>query len=350
MDEYLNREFDQDAEQNLRSSIELPGKDPHSPAPNFDAPGSHFIENTFPGPGKPTLTTTPTDPWALPPSVDKASPVVTDTNAHYEMASYHSSPELHPTNSVMTDVASRSNLEPQSSLLAIQTPVSGWDLAQSTDSEVSSTTSGEQAEQLPQQEPHQYSSAHYQFPVNSPQGQVSVFAAATMDQATQTQTQTQTPLPATATTAGPTPAPSVSASIPPEQSAPSVHSIAALPSSQQQPLPPPPIIPSDPRLHRRLHQYYGHLAYAMTQSYAMPPYFYCNPGVSPGVGFRYSNWNRQSPWYSGTSHHLTGPRPQVYTVEPAFIMSQQAAYYQPAPQNAHPYYYCTPGAPTYYRT
>ncbi|KAI1738971.1 hypothetical protein F4680DRAFT_153931 [Xylaria scruposa] len=265
MDEYLSREFnqdaDQDADQNLRSSIKLPSKgpilihEPHSPAPNFDTPGSHFIETPFSGPGKLALTATPTDPWAFPPPlVDEASPVATDTDAPYELASYPPSPELHPTNPVMTTVASGSSLEPQPGLSTIQTPVSCWGLAQSTDPEVPSTSSEEQAEQLLQQKVHQHLSTHYQFPMNSPQAQESVFAATTMDQATQT----QTPRPATATTAGSTPAPSVSESIPREQPAASVHSIATLPSRQQQPLPPPPIMPF-------LYQYPAHLPYGMAQ-------------------------------------------------------------------------------------
>ncbi|TRX95251.1 hypothetical protein FHL15_003943 [Xylaria flabelliformis] len=393
MDKYLNREFNQDADQNPESSIEQPC----SPAPMFSTPGSHFTQNPFPRPEKPTLIATPPvlpESWALLPPVDKASPRATDIDAsnfrnatpplratgeieeddfsrNYSLAPYPLSPEFHPTSPVITTVASKPNLEPQSSLLAVQTPVSCWDLARFTDSEVTSTPSGQQAEQdqqqLPQQEAHQYSNTHYaewatqtpssqqspgQFPVYSPHRQASVFvAAATMDQATQT----QTPRPATAATAGHTPAPSLSGSIPPEQPAPSVHSTAAPPpppqQQQQQPPPPshPPTIPSYPHPYQPL--YAGLTApYAMAQFNTAPPYFYCQPGASPGAGFLYSNWNKQSPWYSGTSHYLTSPRPQVYTVEPAFIMPQQATYYQPASPIVPPYYYYVPGGPSYYCT
>ncbi|KAI0858102.1 hypothetical protein F4860DRAFT_323636 [Xylaria cubensis] len=386
MDEHLDREFNQEADPNPGSSIEQP----YSPAPMFSTLGSHFTQNRFPRPERPTLIATPPvlpEPWALLPPVDKASPMATDASnvrsatapprptgeiaeddfsRNYSLAPYPLSPEFHPTSPVSTAVDSESNPDSQSSLLASQNPVSCWDLASFTDSEPSSTPSRQQAEQdqqqLPQQEAHQYSNPHYaewatqsppsqqslrQFPAYSPHRQASVFAAAvTMDQATQT----QTPRPATAATAGHTPAPSSSGSIPPEQPTPSVHSTAAPPPppQQQQPPPPshPPTIPSHPHPYQPV--YAGWPApYAMAHFQAMPPHFYSSPGPSPGAGFHYSTWNKQSPWYSGTSHHLTSPRPQVYTVEPAFIMPQHATYYQWASLIAPPYYYTSyaPGGP-----
>ncbi|KAI1751754.1 hypothetical protein F4782DRAFT_547482 [Xylaria castorea] len=321
------------------------------------------------------------------------------------------SPERHPLSPIIAAVASEANQEPQPSLLAIQPPVSCWAPAQSTDSEVSSTQSGQPAEQdrqqLLQQEAHQSSSPCYtvganqtrpslqtsgQLPVQSLHRQASVAATAaattTMDQATQT----QTPRPATATTAGPTPTPILSRPIPPEQPASSARSgtnpttpraspTVAPPSQQPIGLPTIPSQPhpyqfqphpyqSQPRPYQsqpRPYQssYVGLTApYAMSQVCTPPPYWYCYPGASPGAGYPYSNWNQQSPWYSGTAHYLTSPPPQVpqvYTVEPAYIMPQQqatyyqpatynqpAAYNQPAPMSASPYYYYVPGAPNYY--
>ncbi|KAF2973358.1 hypothetical protein GQX73_g214 [Xylaria multiplex] len=58
----------------------------------------------------------------------------------------------------------------------------------------------------------------------------------------------------------------------------------------------------------------------------------------------------KSPWWSGTAHYHSNPppqAPQVYTVEPAYIMPQ-ATYYQAATPAAGPFCYYVPGAPTYY--
>ncbi|TGJ88697.1 hypothetical protein E0Z10_g127 [Xylaria hypoxylon] len=79
--------------------------------------------------------------------------------------------------------------------------------------------------------------------------------------------------------------------------------------------------------------------------------WYYYPGTAPAASLPMP-CTPTSPWWSGTAHYLTNPPPQppqVYTVEPTYIMPQ-GQYYQataPAPA-AGPVYYYTPGAPTYY--
>ncbi|KAI1167711.1 hypothetical protein F5B18DRAFT_647497 [Nemania serpens] len=76
-------------------------------------------------------------------------------------------------------------------------------------------------------------------------------------------------------------------------------------------------------------------------------YYYPYPAANPAAGLPVT-CTRPSPWWSGTSHYLTNPppqAPQVYTVEPAYIMPQATYYQAPAPA---PMYYYAVGAPTYY--
>ncbi|KAI3342154.1 hypothetical protein F4824DRAFT_445236 [Ustulina deusta] len=93
----------------------------------------------------------------------------------------------------------------------------------------------------------------------------------------------------------------------------------------------------------------------MQQSQQQLQYWYYYPGTAPAAGLPMT-CTHPSPWWSGTSHYLTNPppqAPQVYTVEPAYIIPQ-ATYYQataPAPAAAPaaaPAYYYVPGAPAYY--
>ncbi|KAJ8120207.1 hypothetical protein ONZ43_g3025 [Nemania bipapillata] len=75
-------------------------------------------------------------------------------------------------------------------------------------------------------------------------------------------------------------------------------------------------------------------------------YWYYYPTATP-AGLPVT-CTRPSPFWSGTSHYLTSPpAPQVYTVEPAYMMPQTAYYQAPA---AAPMYYYAAGAPTYYYT
>ncbi|KAI0443734.1 hypothetical protein F4803DRAFT_574158 [Xylaria telfairii] len=246
---------------------------------------------------------------------------------------------------------------------------------QSATSEVSPTASEQQTQQDQQQEAHQSPSPRCrvgatqtrlnpqtsdQLFAHSPHSQASVLAAAgTMDQATQT----QTPNPTTAATAGPAPAPIPPGPLP-QQPASSAQSeanptasrapstIASLP---QQPAG-PPIAPYRPLPYQPPYLGLGTLpTMAQPIFYGPQQYWYCYPGGTPGTNYPTGTWNQQSPWYSGTAHHLTNPPlvPQVYTVEPAYIVpqQQQATYYQTAPQApAAAYYYYAPGAPTYYYT
>ncbi|KAI0102053.1 hypothetical protein GGR51DRAFT_574412 [Nemania sp. FL0031] len=76
-------------------------------------------------------------------------------------------------------------------------------------------------------------------------------------------------------------------------------------------------------------------------------YWYYYPGVTPATGLPMT-CTRPSPFWSGTSHYLTNPppqAPQVYTIEPAYIMPQTTYYQSPA---AAPVYYYAAGAPIYY--
>ncbi|KAI1133445.1 hypothetical protein F5Y10DRAFT_287806 [Nemania abortiva] len=76
-------------------------------------------------------------------------------------------------------------------------------------------------------------------------------------------------------------------------------------------------------------------------------YWYYYTGATPTAGLPVT-CTRPSPFWSGTSHYLTNPppqAPQVYTVEPAYIMPQATYYQAPA---ATPIYYYNTGAPTYY--
>ncbi|KAI1425698.1 hypothetical protein F5Y12DRAFT_713974 [Xylaria sp. FL1777] len=89
----------------------------------------------------------------------------------------------------------------------------------------------------------------------------------------------------------------------------------------------------------------------MQQSQQPQQYWYYYPGAIPSAGLPMT-CTRPSPWWSGTSHYLTNPppqAPQVYTVEPAYIMPQ-TAYYQPTmpASAAAPAYYYVAGAPAYY--
>ncbi|KAI0974008.1 hypothetical protein F4678DRAFT_486550 [Xylaria arbuscula] len=78
-----------------------------------------------------------------------------------------------------------------------------------------------------------------------------------------------------------------------------------------------------------------------------------NSNIGPTIQASFqAQMSPRSPWWSGASHYRSNPplqAPQVYTVEPAYIMPQ-AMYYQapaPAPTTAPVYYYAA-GAPTYY--
>ncbi|KAI1355235.1 hypothetical protein F5Y01DRAFT_328088 [Xylaria sp. FL0043] len=210
-------------------------------------------------------------------------------------------------------------------------------------------------------------SAQPQVPVPPPP------TTTTMDAGTQTSRAT----PSVAGSAPPTPAPP--SSVPttsaapqdPASSARSGISSAAVPPqhpTQQQPAAPPaapwghhpslPLSSAGPRAPPAMaapNAWYQPFCY-------MPPhmqqpqqqqqqYWYYYPGTVPGAGLPMT-CTRPSPWWSGTSHHLTNPpprAPQVYTVEPAYIMPQ-ATYYQAAmpAAGAAPTYYYVAGQPTYY--
>ncbi|RYC61266.1 hypothetical protein CHU98_g4949 [Xylaria longipes] len=413
MDEYPNREFNRDANLSPWSSIFIPKDlvpEPNSPAPIFGASGSPFINHgslasdkspinplekptmaaKLPAPSrfvkhhriikKPPLVATsvaqvPPSLFPLrdassvksvtpPPRLDKE--IAEDDfgrlcrlgHMGYESESYPPSPKLYPLIPDTAAVAAASEANPE---------------GQPKLPEVSSTPSEQQAQQdqrFPQQA-RQPPNPRYtvgatqtplspqtsgQLPVHSlhPQASVPAAAATTMDQATQTQTQTPYPTTATAEAPAPTPVPTPvpSEPLPPQQPASSAPS-ETNPATSRAPstVPPPPYQPSRVWLN-------APSAMAQPIFCTPPPYWYCYPGATPGQGYS-STWNQQSPYYSGTAHHFTNPPiqvPQVYTVEPAYIMPQQAmytqaaAYYQAAPQAAGAYYYYAPGAPTYYRT
>ncbi|KAI8953170.1 hypothetical protein F4801DRAFT_576630 [Xylaria longipes] len=408
MDEYPNREFNRDANLSPWSSIVIPKDlvpEPNSPAPIFGASGSPFINHgslasdkspinplekptmaaKLPAPSrfvkhhriikKPPLVATsvaqvPPSLFPLrdassvksvtpPPRLDKE--IAEDDfgrlcrlgHMGYESESYPPSPKLYPLIPDTAAVAAASEANPE---------------GQPKLPEVSSTPSEQQAQQ-----DQRFPQTSGQLPVHSlhPQASVPAAAATTMDQATQTQTQTQTPYPTTATAEAPAPTPVPtpvpSEPLPPQQPASSAPS-ETNPATSRAPstVPPPsqqatgpPATPSQPPPYQPSRVWLNAPS-AMAQPIfcTPPPYWYCYPGATPGQGYS-STWNQQSPYYSGTAHHFTNPPiqvPQVYTVEPAYIMPQQAmytqaaAYYQAAPQAAGAYYYYAPGAPTYYRT
>ncbi|KAI3317986.1 hypothetical protein HD806DRAFT_526642 [Xylariaceae sp. AK1471] len=101
-----------------------------------------------------------------------------------------------------------------------------------------------------------------------------------------------------------------------------------------------------------------HLQQAQHQAQQAQPqqtYWYYYPGTVPAPAASVpNNATRQSPWWSGTSHYLTSPppqAPQVYSVEPAYIMPQATYYQAPAPAPAPaaaPVYYYVAGQPCYY--
>ncbi|KAI0413826.1 hypothetical protein F5X98DRAFT_378359 [Xylaria grammica] len=91
----------------------------------------------------------------------------------------------------------------------------------------------------------------------------------------------------------------------------------------------------------------------MQQAQQQQQIWYYYPGTAPAATAGLPmTCTPTSPWWSGTAHYLTNPPPQppqVYTVEPAYIMPQ-AGYYQAAAAapGASPVYYYVPGAAAYY--
>ncbi|KAI0811948.1 hypothetical protein GGR55DRAFT_703880 [Xylaria sp. FL0064] len=183
-------------------------------------------------------------------------------------------------------------------------------------------------------------------------------------------TQTSCATPSVAGSAPPTPAPPRSvptasaAPRDPASSARSGISSAAVPPQQAAPPPAAPwrhpshplsnAGPRAPPVMAAPNAWYQPFCYPqpyMQQPQQQQQYWYYYPSTVPGAGLPMT-CTRPSPWWSGTSHHLTNPpprAPQVYTVEPAYIMPQ-ATYYQAAmpAAGAAPTYYYVAGQPIYY--
>ncbi|KAI0538128.1 hypothetical protein GGR58DRAFT_526580 [Xylaria digitata] len=88
----------------------------------------------------------------------------------------------------------------------------------------------------------------------------------------------------------------------------------------------------------------------MQQQTQQQQIWYYYPGTTPGTGLPMT-CTPKSPFWSGTAHYLTSPppqAPQVYTVEPAYIMPQGSYYQAAAPSPASGPFYYGAGAPIYY--
>ncbi|KAI0434341.1 hypothetical protein F5Y09DRAFT_357163 [Xylaria sp. FL1042] len=183
-------------------------------------------------------------------------------------------------------------------------------------------------------------------------------------------TQTSCATPTTAGSVPPTPAPPGSVpttSTAPQNPAPSAHAGINPAANPPQHLAQPPAVPwahpSHPPSNAGLgaapamaapngwYQPFCYLPAHVQQPQQQQQYWYYYPGTAPGAGLPMT-CTRPSPWWSGTSHYLTNPpprAPQVYTVEPAYIMPQTTYYQATMPATAAaPAYYYVAGQPTYY--